>query len=63
MKIAQIHRSGAKVAISLPNGETVYLTAGDATRISNALRAAAVDVEKRSFINSEFSTVEIPLNK
>lgn len=63
MKTAQVHRHGAKVAISLPGGETVYLTSADAQQISDALRAAAIDINKRSFVNSEFSAVVIPMGK
>jgi len=51
------------VAVSLPGkGETVYLTQGEARKLSAALLSAARDLKnKPSFVQSEFSTVEFEL--
>jgi hypothetical protein len=56
MKHVQIHRFRDKVAIHVGNGETVYLTAGEAWDIGEKLKECSTDVETTEFVHSPFST-------
>lgn len=53
---AQIHRFGDKVAVHLPNQETVYMTKDEACDLSRLLFRASADIEENSFVNSKFPT-------
>lgn len=62
MAQAQIHRFREKVAIYLANGATVYLSPKEAKEIAKALNAAVRDIKDNSFVDSQFSTVNIELS-
>lgn len=64
MNSAHVHRfhDFAAVAFCGIDGETVYLTAGDARRLASALQSCADDVDARGFTKSEFQTVSFPLS-
>lgn len=60
---ADVHRfhEFAAVAFCGCDGQTVYLTAADAARLADALRACVDDIAARTFTASTFRTVNIPL--
>lgn len=60
---ANIHRFRDAVALSLPgDGETIYLTAEEAARLSDVLSVYARDVEQRGFVASDLHGCEIALS-
>lgn len=54
--MAQVHRFRECVTIWLGTGETVYLSAKDARKLSGAINKTARDIEARSFGNSQCGT-------
>lgn len=58
---ANVHRFQNRVAVSLPIGPTHYLRPKEARALIRALRSCAMDISKRSFVLSEFSSVMIPV--
>lgn len=60
---AQVHRFHDRVALSLPGaGETVYLEPKEAAKLARALSGGARNIKAQKFVDSDFGTVEIPLN-
>lgn len=60
--MAQIHRFRECVAVSLGTGETVYLTPVEAKKIAKAMRACALEIDKKSFADSTVGTVNVDIN-
>lgn len=60
-ELASIHRFRDSVALYVSDGKTTYLDPKVARQIARQLYACARDVESRTFINSEFKTVDIEL--
>jgi hypothetical protein len=64
LKNAHVHRFGDNVAISLPGeGETVYITAAEATKLAKVLNACARDIKACKFSASPFVSTEINLSR
>lgn len=57
--IASVHRFGDKVAVSVGDGSTTYLTPQQAKKLAKALNACAKSVLTEKFVDSHFGTVEI----
>ena len=55
---AQVHRFRDRVALSMPTGETTYLTPADALRLTEALRQCVEDIAARPYVQSRFITTE-----
>ena len=55
---AQVHRFRDHVALSLPTGDTTYLTPADALRLTEALRQCAEDTTGLPFTQSRFTATE-----
>ena len=51
------------MALSLPTGDTTYLTPADALRLTEALRQCADDTTGLPFTQSQFITTEWTLTK
>lgn len=62
MSTAQVHRFGDCVAAYLGDGQTVYMTPGDAKRLAVALNKCARDCIANKFTDSKFTTFELPLS-
>lgn len=61
---AQVHRFGARVAVSLPGtGQTNYLTAKEARTLARELHRCARDVEQvPGFAESRYCTTTVALS-
>ena len=57
----QTHRFRNKVAVSIGTGETVYMTAAEATRFASALFETTYDVTAYSFQNSKIKTFSLEI--
>lgn len=57
--IARIHRFHGKVAVWIGGESTCYLTPATARQLSDAIDRCALDIEARSFVDSDFTVVEI----
>lgn len=55
----RVHRFRDSVAMSAGNGETVYISADHARKLSRALSDAAASCETEGFTESTFGNVEI----
>ena len=55
---AQVHRFRDRVALSLPTGDTTYLTPADALRMADLLRQCAEDTIGLPYIQSRFPPTE-----
>ena len=55
---AQVHRFRDRVALSLPTGDTTYLTPADALRLADLLHQCADDITARPYVQSRFITTE-----
>ena len=58
--IASVHRFRNYVAVSVGNGETTYLNAGQAEQLATALIACAHSVNSEKYCDSKFEVFEIP---
>ena len=54
----QVHRFRDRVALSLPTGDTTYLTPADALRMADLLHQCADDIAARPYVQSQFITTE-----
>ena len=54
----QVHRFRDRVALSLPTGDTTYLTPADALRMADLLRQCAEDTISLPYIQSRFPSTE-----
>lgn len=59
--MAQIHRFRDSVAVALGNGETVYLTPKEATKLANKMKACAKDIRHMDFQSSVFTSFSMEL--
>lgn len=59
---ASLHRFGDRVAISLPGkGETLYLTAEEASLLAFGLEKCAMSINTEKFTESNFGTYTVNL--
>lgn len=60
--VAQVHRFHGKVAVSVGNGSTTYLTPAEACALARSLRECAEDIGAHSFGDSHFGTNVVELD-
>lgn len=53
---AHVHRFHDYVALHVGNGETVYISADDASELAEALETCADSVRTEGFINSSYKS-------
>lgn len=57
--VANVHRFGDRVAVSVGNGSTTYLSAKQARKLAKALNGCARSVSTEKYVDSHFGVVEI----
>ena len=58
--LVSVHRFRDKVAVSVGDGSTTYLTVAQARNLELAIAACAKSIRAESFQDSNFATVSIP---
>lgn len=63
LKNSWVHRFHDRVAVSLPGGDTKYLTAKEARQLARAMNRCAWDISTTpKFSESHFGTTEVELS-
>lgn len=63
MSTASVHRFRNTVALSVGNGQTVYICAGLAQELAKALEAAAADIIRSAYTSSNLPPVTLDLGR